>query len=180
MEDVARDVTRLPPQFVAHGVEYQGGIYNKPMAEGFAFADVDEAMATATVVMLNAGFLAPKLAEVSLAMLEATDLPIWLNVYVSRPGLARSTQCHTDKQDVLLVQCTGRKRWRVFRPPPPSEQPALDPFARGKGTDSMKPPASDLLVDTVMEPGQVLYIPAGFPHETDTLVGGGGGAQEEQ
>ena len=76
MEDVARDVTRLPPQFVAHGVEYQGGIYNKPMAEGFAFADVDEAMATATVVMLNAGFLAPKLAEVSLAMLEATDLPI--------------------------------------------------------------------------------------------------------
>ena len=31
MEDVARDVTRMPPQFVAHGVDYEGGIYNKAM-----------------------------------------------------------------------------------------------------------------------------------------------------
>ena len=172
MADVERDVTRMPPQFVAHGVEYQGGIYNRPMVDGFTFAEVAEAMDGATVVMLNAGFLVPKLAEVSLAMLEATGLPIWLNVYISKVGLTRSTQCHTDKQDVLLCQCTGRKRWRVYRPPPPSDSPDLDPFARGKGTDLMAPPKSDLLIDTVMEPGQVLYIPAGFPHETDTLLQG--------
>ena len=114
-------------------------------------------------------FLVPKLARVSLAMLEASGLPIWLNVYLSKPGLKRSTQLHTDKQDVLLVQCTGRKRWRVYRPPPPADTPGHDPFARGKGTDSMTHRAEDLVVDTVMAPGQVLYIPAGFPHETDTV-----------
>ena len=44
MEDVARDATLMPPQFLAHGVEYEGGIYNKPFAEGFGFADVEAAM----------------------------------------------------------------------------------------------------------------------------------------
>ena len=169
MEDVERDVTLLPPQFVAHGITVDGGIFNKPFDEGFTFADVDRAMDGATVVMLNAGFLVPKLARVSLAMLEASQLPIWLNVYLSKPGLTRSTQLHTDKQDVLLVQTTGRKRWRVYRPPVPSDTPQHDPFARGKGHDLMSPNPDDLLIDTVMAPGQVLYIPAGFPHETDTI-----------
>ena len=44
MADVARDITLLPPQFVAHGVEANGGIYNKPFSEGFTFSDVDAAM----------------------------------------------------------------------------------------------------------------------------------------
>ena len=115
-------------------------------------------------------FCIPKLAAVSLAMLEATRLPIWMNVYLSKPGLATSTQLHTDTQDVLLVQSTGRKRWRVYRPPQPGTTPAFDLFARGKGTDHMEFVEADLLIDTIMEPGQVLYIPAGFPHTTDTLL----------
>ena len=168
MADVERDVTRLPPMFVAHGVRHEGGIYNSPMAEGFGYEAVAAAMEGATVVLLNAGFLIPKLAAVSLAMLEATLLPIWLNVYLSRPGLARSTQLHTDLQDVLLVQCSGRKRWRVYAPPEPAAAPGLSPFARGKGTDLAWAPG-ELLLDCAMGPGEVLYIPAGFPHETDTL-----------
>ena len=52
MEDVERDVTLMPPQFVASGVRYQGGIYNQPFQEGFSFADLEERMATATVVWL--------------------------------------------------------------------------------------------------------------------------------
>ncbi|KAL3905067.1 MAG: hypothetical protein SGPRY_011047 [Prymnesium sp.] len=164
MADVERDVSLLPAQFLAHGVRYEGGIYNKPLPEGFTYDDVAAAMEGATVVMLNAGFLVPKLARVSLAMLEASGLPIWLNVYLSRPGLVQSTQLHTDKQDVLLIQSTGRKRWRVYKPPPPAHAPLMDPFARGKGTDLISPRSEDLLIDTV------LYVPAGFPHETDTLT----------
>ena len=45
MDDVARDVTLLPPQFVAHGVEANGGIFNRPFSEGFTHADVDAAAA---------------------------------------------------------------------------------------------------------------------------------------
>ena len=89
-------------------------------------------------------------------MLEATQLPIWLNVYLTRPGLSRSTQLHTDKQDVVLVQTTGRKRWRVYAPPPPRAAPQHDPFGRGKGEDQMKARPEDLLIDTVMAPGAPL------------------------
>ena len=74
-------------------------------------------------MLLNAGFCIPKLAAISQAMLDATQLPVWMNVYLSRPGMEVSTQLHTDKQDVFLVQSTGRKRWRVYRPPPPSDTP---------------------------------------------------------
>ena len=173
MSDVEAYVTLMPPQFVASGVRWEQdgvvGIYNQPFADMFTFADVDARMDNATVVLLNAGFCIPALAAVSKAMLEATQLPIWLNVYLSKRGLATSTQLHTDKQDVLLIQTTGRKRWRVYKPPPPAEAPTFDPFARGKGVDLINPKVEDLVLDTVMEPGQVLYIPAGFPHETDTI-----------
>ena len=57
---------------------------------------------------------------------------------------------------MLLVQTTGRKRWRVYRPPPPGRTPAIDPFSRGKGMDHMEFVEEDLLIDTLMEPGQVL------------------------
>ena len=91
-------------------MQWGNGIYNKPMDNGFSYDDVQRTMSGATVVMLNAGFVVPSLARISLAMLEATRLPIWLNVYLTRPGLERSTQLHTDKQDVLLVQTTGAAR----------------------------------------------------------------------
>ncbi|CAN0474829.1 unnamed protein product, partial [Discosporangium mesarthrocarpum] len=68
----------------------------------------------------------------------------------------------------------GRKRWRVYSPPPPSARPKADPLARGKGNDvlsleelqSYGPP----LLDVVVAPGQMLYVPTGFPHTTDTVT----------
>jgi len=169
MEDVKLAVPYMPGQFTAHGVEAQGGIYNQPFPEDFDFSQLESTMRDSTVVLLNAGFCVPEVAAVAQAALQATQLPIWLNIYLTTPGLVRSTQLHTDKQDVILVQTTGRKRWRVYAPPAPSASPWLDPFARGKGTDAMEAREEDLLVDTVMKPGDVMYIPAAFPHVTDTV-----------
>jgi hypothetical protein len=68
---------------------------------------------------------------------------------------------------VIVFQTQGAKRWRVFAPPPRSE--GKDPLNRGKSGDvlsfeEMGPP----LIDTVIQPGDVLYVPTGFPHTTDT------------
>ena len=65
------------------------------------------------MVLLNAGFLIPKLAAISLAMLEATRLPIWMNVYLSKPGLTTSTQLHTDTQARVSVRVRVRVRARA-------------------------------------------------------------------
>lgn len=169
IDQVLKDSTLLPPQFCASGVQVNGVSFMKGMHPGFTSEAVHEKLQSSTVVMLHGGFVVPTLAHVSLALLEATALPIWTNVYVTRPGLSSSTQLHTDKQDVLVVQSSGRKRWRVYSPPPPAKTPQRDPFCRGKGDDPIVPIAEDLLIDTVLEPGHVLYVPAAFPHETDTL-----------
>jgi hypothetical protein len=55
---------------------------------------------------------------------------------------------------------------------------AADPLARGKAHDSLE--MSELgepLLDCVLAPGHVLYVPAGFPHTTDTVNTADAGAE---
>lgn len=126
-----------------------------------------------------------------------------VNVYVTASDVELSAPPHTDKQDVLVLQTQGVKHWRVFAPPEPSIAPLTSPFARGKGGDRL--PLTELrsasdedegngqgvgvrtadgptpLVEVTLTAGQALYIPAGFPHTTSTVVsagdGGGGGGE---
>ncbi len=136
--------------------------------------DVRAAMAkrSGTVVFNSVGGSVAPLAGVCLDAVESFRLPVALNLYLTAPGQATSAPPHTDKQDVFVLQSQGRKRWRVYAPPAPGKKAGADPFARGKDTDTLGldelgPP----LIDTVLGPGQVLYMPAGFPHTTDTVVG---------
>jgi hypothetical protein len=141
-------------------------------AEPMSASDVEDSLSRGTVSLNSAGFFIAPLASICSAMLEAFQLPIWLNIYITEAGKQSSAPCHTDKQDVVAVQSTGSKRWRVFSPPPPASKIASDPWARGKGQDilSVEDELGEPLLDVVMKPGQLLYIPAGFPHVTDTNV----------
>ncbi len=68
---------------------------------------------------------------------------------------------HLDQYDVFIIQGAGRRHWRVgdrgeFKqhcPHPDLLQ--VEPF--------------DAIIDEEMEPGDVLYIPPGFPHEGYSL-----------
>ena len=125
-----------------------------------------------TVVFNSAGGFIPKLAGVCLQCVNAFDLPCALNMYLTDAGQAVSAPPHTDKQDVFVMQTQGQKHWRVFAPPPPSRMPRTDPLARGKASDQLS--ISELespIMDVVLSPGNVLYIPAGYPHTTDTVSG---------
>lgn len=101
-------------------------------------------------------------------------------MYVTARGMRTSAPPHTDRQDVLVVQMQGAKRWRIFSPPTDGDvKPNADPFARGKGSDSLPLHTllegnggrlgSQLLMDIITREGDVLFIPAGFPHTTDTV-----------
>jgi hypothetical protein len=121
-------------------------------------------------VINSAGGFIPRLAEVCLSAVNAVRLPVAINMYLTNPGQRTSAPPHTDKQDVFVLQTSGYKHWRVFAPPQPSVMFRADPFARGKAKDlltleEMGPP----LIETTLAPGQLLYIPAGFPHTTDTI-----------
>jgi len=126
-----------------------------------------------TVVFNSAGGFIPPLAGVCLQTIEAFDLPSALNMYLTNPGQKVSAPPHTDRQDVFVLQTQGQKRWRVFQPPPPSARAIADPFARGKGKDELAEAELTMppLIDAVLSPGHVLYVPAGYPHTTDTIHG---------
>jgi hypothetical protein len=138
------------------------------------YNDVLQAMEKGTVIFNAAGAHIPKLAGPCLAVTDATNTPNAVNLYLTTAGRRTSAPPHTDKQDVVVVQSTGRKHWRVYAPPNPILKPHADVYARGKGDDSM-PLESDnnnstshLLLETDLNPGDVLFVPAGFPHTTST------------
>ncbi len=137
------------------------------------YEDVQKALEKGTVIFNAVGAHVPSLAGPCLAVTDATDTPNAVNLYVTAYGKRTSAPPHTDKQDVLVVQTNGKKHWRVYEPTLPSLKPSADVFARGKGTDSLPLPLlesmeDNLLLETDLNPGDVLFIPAGFPHTTGT------------
>ena len=73
-----------------------------------------------------------------------------------------------------MIQTQGRKRWKVYSPPDCAVKLNVDPFCRGKGEDELSIPilsdeGSKLLLDVMLVPGDILFVPARFPHTTDTL-----------
>jgi hypothetical protein len=143
-----------------------------------AFEDVTDAKGT--VIFNSAGaYISSTLSASSLAALDGLDgavSGVCLNMYVTRGDAKVSAPPHTDKQDVTVVQTQGRKHWRVFSPPDNTGNAAklVDPFARGKGADDLpiellESSGSKLLLEVTLNPGDLLFVPARFPHTTDTL-----------
>lgn len=130
-----------------------------------------------TIIFNSAGsYISSTLAATSLAALHGLDgaAGVCMNLYVTPANVKTSAPPHTDKQDVVVIQTQGRKRWRVYSPPDSSFNSELDPFKRGKGTDSLtldmlKRENSKLLLDVTLYEGDTLFVPARFPHTTDTL-----------
>jgi len=139
------------------------------------FDDVQSALEKGTVIFNAAGAHIPKLAGPTLACSDATWLPCALNLYITAAGKRTSAPPHTDKQDVVVIQSTGSKHWKVYSPPNPADKPQAEMFARGKMDDSLplylmeSDLGCELLLETSLYPGDVLFIPAAFPHTTSTI-----------
>lgn len=137
------------------------------------YEDVQKALEKGTVIFNAFGAHVPKLAGPCLAATDATDTPNAVNLYVTAYGKRTSAPPHTDKQDVLVVHTNGKKHWRVYEPTLASLKPSADVFARGKGNDGLplhvlESMEDNLLLETDLNPGDVLFVPAGFPHTTGT------------
>jgi ribosomal protein L16 Arg81 hydroxylase len=84
-------------------------------------------------------------------------LPTTANTYVSFGGTGTFGR-HWDTHDVFAIQLLGRKRWQLFEPTfalPLSHQTSDTAPSAGIG------PA---VMDVVLEPGDVLYVPRGWWH----------------
>jgi hypothetical protein len=95
--------------------------------------------------------------------------PVQANAYVT-PPTARGFSAHYDVHDVFVLQLAGRKRWTVHAPvhvDPLRTQPWNDHAQAVAARTDTDPPA----LDTVLAPGDVLYLPRGWLHAATALGG---------
>ena len=92
--------------------------------------------------------------------------PVQINSYIT-PAANRGFAPHYDVHDVFVLQVEGRKRWRIHAPVvadpldnQPWEQYRDAVAARAQG---------EPLIDTVLEPGDALYLPRGTIHSAEAL-----------
>lgn len=132
--------------------------------------EVEEALNGGTIYFNTAGSLWPTLGAISRLTNAAFGIPSNVNIYITPPLTKISVPPHTDRQDVFVFQTAGAKRWRVFAPP--ARIKGVDPLHRGKSGDVLSIESlGEPLIDAVIQKGDVLYVPTGFPHTTDTSTG---------
>ena len=131
--------------------------------------DIAKAMEGGTIYFNTAGSLWPTLGGLCRLTNAAFGLPANVNIYITPPGQTLSVPPHTDRQDVLVFQTQGAKRWRVYAPPKRSK--GVDPLNRGKAGDVLSfEELAEPIIDIVLRKGDCLYVPTGFPHTTDTYI----------
>jgi lysine-specific demethylase/histidyl-hydroxylase NO66 len=86
--------------------------------------------------------------------------PVQANAYHT-PAAARGFAVHHDTHDVFILQVAGRKRWRVY-------EPVLElPLKDQRWSPELGDPG-EAIQDFVLEAGDTLYLPRGWPHEATT------------
>lgn len=87
--------------------------------------------------------------------------PVQANAYITPPQ-NRGFDDHYDVHDVFVLQIEGTKRWIIrepVHPDPLRDQPWTD--RRSAVAEAAK---GEAYIDTVLEPGDVLYLPRGWLH----------------
>lgn len=120
--------------------------------------------------------------ELCRSLEQSFEFPVRANLYCT-PASASAFGRHYDTHDVLILQISGRKSWRIFRPlvqlplesipPLPfEERTAMLKYARGgprKGrADIDDDECGEPLSELTLAAGDLLYIPRGFIHEAWT------------
>jgi lysine-specific demethylase/histidyl-hydroxylase NO66 len=109
-----------------------------------------------TVVVNHVHEKSPTVGRLAANLEEALRHWVGVNLYFTPPR-AQGFAPHADGHDVFVLQLAGRKQWRVFRPivPLPLE---------GQKVEVDRARLGRCLLELVLEPGHVLYMPRGFIH----------------
>jgi hypothetical protein len=119
-----------------------------------------------TVVLQGLHRLWPPLIEFADQLAADLGHPTQVNAYVTPPS-SRGFGAHYDVHDVFVLQVAGEKHWHIHEPvltEPLRSQPWTDRSAAVAAAAQGEP-----VIDAVLRPGDVLYLPRGYLHAATAL-----------
>ena len=93
------------------------------------------------------------------------QLPQWLfdDVMVCYSAPSGGVGPHIDQYDVFIIQGQGKRQWKVGA----KDIGQYTEVIQGGALRQIE--GFDAIIDDILEPGDMIYIPPGFPHEGTTL-----------
>ncbi len=100
----------------------------------------------------------------------ADDLghPVQINAYITPPQ-SQGFSAHYDVHDVFVLQIAGEKQWFIHEPV--FESPLRSQPWNDRGTAVAEAATEAPVIDTVLRPGDALYLPRGYLHSAKALGG---------
>ncbi|HZW41740.1 MAG TPA: cupin domain-containing protein, partial [Agromyces sp.] len=120
----------------------------------------------ATIVLQGLHRLWPPIIDFTRALVDELGHPAQVNAYVTPPS-SQGFDPHYDTHDVFVLQISGEKHWRIHAPvhvDPLRSQPWEQHRAAVARAATHEP-----VIDTVLRPGDALYLPRGWIHSATAL-----------
>ena len=114
----------------------------------------------ATLILNDAQELSPRLRDVMHAFQEVLHTDTYANLYAAW-HVQKAFDLHWDPQDSIILQLSGKKRWKVYKPT------RLHPLE--DDLEKPAPPTADPVWEGVLKQGDALYIPRGWWHVVHPL-----------
>ena len=119
-----------------------------------------------TVVLQGLHRIWPPVMDFAGALTTELGHPVQVNAYIT-PRSSTGFSAHYDVHDVFVLQIAGEKRWRIH--PPVLIDPLRDEPWTDRAAAVAEQAADEPLIDAVLRPGDVLYLPRGYLHAAEAL-----------
>ncbi|KAL2715006.1 bifunctional lysine-specific demethylase and histidyl-hydroxylase NO66 isoform X3 [Vespula squamosa] len=116
-----------------------------------------------SVRMLNPQTFLPRLHTLNATLQEYFGCFVGANSYLTPPG-SQGFAPHYDDIEAFILQIEGKKRWRLYKSLKNS-----DYLPRYPSKDFDQSELGELILDTVVEAGDLLYLPRGTIHQGETI-----------
>eukprot|EP00922_Rhytidocystis_sp_ex-Travisia-forbesii_P003518 GHVS01005126.1.p1 GENE.GHVS01005126.1~~GHVS01005126.1.p1 ORF type:complete len:388 (-),score=65.06 GHVS01005126.1:210-1373(-) len=118
-----------------------------------------------SIIVNTADRFSPQLQSVCRCLTASFFYHAFSVLYLTPPS-SQAVRLHSDDQDVFVVQCWGGKQWQLYQPlvklPYTEEMLGKD--------ESVNPENCELVMECLLEEGDILYIPRGYLHEAKTAA----------
>lgn len=120
-----------------------------------------------TIVLQALHRLWPGVVDFAVGLADELGHPVQANAYITPPS-SRGFSAHYDVHDVFVLQLAGRKHWSVHSPVHPAPL-RNQPWSEHADAVTARARDETPVVDAVLEPGDVLYLPRGWLHSATAL-----------